>query len=168
MSVISRLNSLVNFFNTLNTRTVEIFFQKSPGRKGTDARGIDTLDFQVVKNGAVIQTGQSDKDGRIQMLVRGSGSTLQILSGGAPVADYEVTIRTGAVEAKDNITGIQKRLRILGYHMGHDGPENVGVTGALNVGTDRSLLEFQGDKDVRMTGRIAPAEQDTLVTDAGA
>lgn len=164
---ISRLVRDSSLFNTINTRTVEIHFQKSPGRKEGDPRGIEALEFQVTASGAVIQKGASDKDGVIKMRVRGSTSTLQIMDAGTVVAEYEVTIRTDAVEAKDNITGIQKRLRILGYHLGHDGTEKIGITNSLNVETDRSLLEFQGDKKARMTGRIPPPLQDQLVTDAG-
>jgi len=167
MSSISRLTNLANFFNTLNTRTVRIIFQKSPGKKGSDKRGIKNLDFQVVKSGAVIQSGQS-VDGIIDMLVRGGSSTLQIMVNGAPVADYEVTIRSAAVEGNDQLVGRQKRLRMLGYQIGHDGAAGNGVGAPFNAAMDRSILEFQGDKDKKMDGTLDAATAGQLATDAGA
>jgi len=167
MSSISRLTNLVDFFNTLNTRTARIIFQKSPGKKGSDKRGIKDLDFQVVKNGAVIQIGQA-VDGVIDMLVRGGSSTLQILSNGAPVAEYEVSIRSAPVEANTQLVGRQKRLRMLGYHLGHDGPAGNGVGAPFNAELDRSILEFQGDKDKKMDGLLDNATAGILAADAGA
>ncbi len=167
MSSVSRLTNLIDFFNTLNTRTARIVFQKSPGKKGSDKRGIKDLDFQVVKNGAVIQTGQA-ADGVIDMLVRGGSSTLQIMVNGNPVAEYEVSIRTAAVEANTQLVGRQKRLRMLGYHVGHDGPDGNGVGAPFNVEMDRSVLEFQGDKDKKMDGTLDAATAGDLAADAGA
>src|SRR5258707_15274155 len=97
VSTVARLNSGSTAFNTLNVRTVDIFFQKSPGRPGA-VRGINALNFQVEKDGAVIQTGTTGADGRIRMRIQGGVSTLQ-LPVGANCAKYTVSIRDDAVEA---------------------------------------------------------------------
>src|SRR4051794_10700303 len=93
---VARLFSGSTALNTINIRTVTLFFQKSPGQPGGGTpRGIDALSFQVVKDGAVIQTGTTGPDGRIQMRIQGGVSTLQLLAGGA-VAEYTVAIRDDA------------------------------------------------------------------------
>jgi hypothetical protein len=133
-------------FNTLSIRTVEIFLQKSPGRPSGDSRGVNHLSFQVVKDGAVIQHGTTGADGRIRMRIQGGVSTLQLL-GGTARAEYEVSIRDDAVEAVATPAGQQRRLRMLGYQIGHTGAEGNGVDGAA-VPTremDRSISEFQAD-----------------------
>lgn len=167
MSSVSRLAQLANFFNTLNTATVRVMFQKSPGKKGSDKRAVKDLQFQVVKNGAVIQSGTA-VDGVIDMLVRGGSSTLQLMVNGAPVASYDVSIRTAAVEPHAQLVGRQKRLRMLGYQIGHDGPAGNGVGAAFNTSMDRSILEFQGDKDKKMTGLLDEDTANLLDADAGA
>lgn len=152
----------------MNTRTVTIVLQKSPGKRGSDARGIGNVDFQVVSNGAVIQTGTTPANGEIRMRVRGGVSTLQLMVNGAPVADYEVRIRTAAVEATTQTIGQLRRLRMLGYHVGHDGTDQNGSITTINQVGDRAMLEFQADKDKKMDGSLDNATQTLLQTDAGA
>jgi hypothetical protein len=145
VSPIARLVSGSSAFNTLNVRTVTIFLQKSPGKPG-DVRGINAQSFQVEKDGAVIQTGTTGADGKIRMRIEGGVSTLQLLAGATP-AEYTVTIRDDAIEAVATPAGQQRRLRMLGYHIGHTGPEGNGVDGvaAPSPEMDRSILEFQAD-----------------------
>ncbi|SRR5712691_2261426 len=146
VSPIARLISGSTAFNTLNVRTVTIFLQKSPNRPRGDVRGINAQNFQVVKDGAVIQTGATGADGRIRMRIQGGVSTLQLFAG-AVFADYTVTIRDDAIEAVATPAGQQRRLRMLGYQIGHPGPEGNGVDGvAVPIpAVDRSILEFQAD-----------------------
>ncbi len=146
LASISRLAPGATGFNTLNVRTVEIFLQKSPGKPNGDVRGVNLLSFQVVKDGAVIQNGTTGTDGRIRMRIQGGVSTLQLL-GGPSVMEYEVIIRDDAIEPVTAPAGQQRRLRMLGYHIGHTGPEGNGVDGAAvpTVEMDRSILEFQAD-----------------------
>jgi hypothetical protein len=153
LETIARLVQGSRFFNTINVRTVELFFQKSPARPGGDVRGIDKLDFQVLADGSLIQTGQTGRDGRIQMRVRGAESTLQVLVAGAVVAEYSVRLRDDAIEAAATAAGQQRRLRMLGYHLGHGGADGNGVDGAAvpAVQTDRSILEFQADANLPMS-----------------
>jgi hypothetical protein len=63
------------------------------------------------------------------------------------VAQYAVSIRNAAAEAANTPAGQQRRLRMLGYHIGHAGPEGNGVDGAAAPSRemDRSVLEFQAD-----------------------
>jgi hypothetical protein len=169
---IARLAPGARGFNTLNIRTVKIFLQKSPGKPGGDIRGIDALTFQVVKDGGVIQTGTTGQDGLIRMRIQGGVSMLQLI-GGAPVAEYEVTIRDDAIEAANTPEGQQRRLRMLGYQIGHTGPEGNGVDGvaAPGVALDRAILEFQADQAARnltIDSIAGNQTQNALVAEAGA
>lgn len=154
-TTIARQVSGSGSFNTLNVRTVEIFFQKSPGRPG-EVRGISALNFKVVKDGAVIQTGTTGNDGKIQMRIQGNVSTLQLIAG-TTVAEYTVKIRDDAVEAVSTMAGQQRRLRMLGYQIGQTGPDNNGVNTdpSPNRRMDRSILEFQADDQTLQMDSIA-------------
>ena len=131
--------------NTINIPTVEIFLQKSPNKPSGDARGI-VAKFEVEKDGAVIQIGATGADGTVVMQVPGGSALLRVTSAGA-IAEYAVKIRTSAIEAVTTPAGVQRRLRMLGYHIGHTGAEGNGVDGAANPNekVDRSILEFQAD-----------------------
>ena len=166
---IARLIQGATGFNTLVIRTVDIFLQMSPGKPAGDVRGINALNFQVVKDGAIIQSGATGADGKIQMRIQGGVSTLQLLSGGV-VAEYTVSIRDDAIEAVATSAGQQRRLRMLGYHIGHTGPEGNGVDGvaAPSVEVDRSLLEFQADGAKPMNSLADAVTQTDLTAAAGA
>ena len=96
--------------------------------------------------GALMQTGTTPADGKIKMEILGGVSTLEVLGGGA-AAQYIVRIRDDAAEAVATPAGQQRRLRMLGYHIGHSGSEGNGVDGAAVPiqEMDRSILEFQAD-----------------------
>jgi len=133
-------------FNALNVRTVTLFFQRSPRKPSGDVRGIDKLGFQVVKDNNVIQKGTTGPDGQIQMTIQGGVSTLRLIAGNT-FADYTVSIRDDAIEAETTPFGQQHRLRMLGYHIDHTGPDGNGVDGVAvpTAKVDRALLEFQAD-----------------------
>jgi hypothetical protein len=147
MSFIARQILGATMFNTITVRTVDIFLQKSPNKPHGDVRGIEGARFQVRDStGAVIQTGTTPADGKIQVQISGAFSTLEVLAGSA-VAQYTIKIRDSAAEAVTTPAGQQRRLRMLGYHIGHSGPEGNGVDG-IAVPTkevDRSALELQAD-----------------------
>ena len=166
LAPIARLLTGSSFFNAINVRTVTLIFQKSAGQTGA-TRGIDQLSFQVLKNGAVIQTGTTGADGRIQMRLPGGSATLQLVSGGTP-AEYTVTIRDDAIEAATTSSGQQRRLRMLGYQMGRLGADGNGVDGAAapDVTMDRCLLEFQADDGTIPMNSIADANTQTALTTA--
>jgi hypothetical protein len=147
MNSIARQPSGANTFNTINVQTVEIFLQMSPGKPAGDVRGIKEASFQVRDSGgAIIQSGTTPANGRIELRLQGGRATLELVVGAA-VAQYAVSIRNAAAEAANTPAGQQRRLRMLGYHIGHAGPEGNGVDGAAAPSRemDRSVLEFQAD-----------------------
>jgi len=171
--VISRLLSGSAAFNTLNLPpSVPILFQKSPGFPGS-VRGIEGLEFQVLINGAIVQSGRTAADGKIDVRVPpGGSSTLQIMSGGAAVATYIVTVDAGALAPVAQLDGQQQRLRLLGYQIGHSGADGNGVDNAQNFNFERSVLDFQADtQDVppQLTpdANVVAAVQTQLTTQAG-
>jgi hypothetical protein len=173
LEAIGRLVRGSTLFNTLNTRTVEIFMQMSPGNPGSDKRGIKDLDWQVSKDGAVIQTGKTTDNGRIPMRIRGGSSTLQWMFGAAVVAEYAVGIRDTAMDPDTDQRGQLRRLRVLGYQIGHSGTDNIGVDAtnpppAFTVEGDRSIFEFQSDSDIKAIGVVDAATRARLTADAGA
>jgi hypothetical protein len=103
----------------------ELRFQKTPGEVHASQR-ITGLDFRVLAQGDTIQQG-SDSNGIIRMRLRGDSSELQLLIGGRVVATYEVSMDLD--ELNDDLLrqGLEQRLRILGYHLGHSGPAGDGV-----------------------------------------
>jgi hypothetical protein len=56
-------------------------------------------------------------------------------------------VRSAAIEGVATDAGQQRRLRMLGYHIGHTGAEGNGVDGAAvpSREVDRSIMEFQAD-----------------------
>ncbi len=112
-------------FNTLNTRVAELRFQKAPGEIHAKDR-ITGLKFRVVAQGDVIQEGEDD-NGTIRMRVRGPSSDLLLLFEGKVVARYEVSVDLEDVDISLLNHGLQQRLRVLGYQIGHGGPAGDGV-----------------------------------------
>jgi hypothetical protein len=173
LEAIGRLVRNSSLFNTLNTRKVEIVLQKSPGKPGTDKRGIKDLDWQVSKDGVVIQTGKTADDGKVKMRVRGGTSILQWLVGTTVVAEYTVGIRDTAMEAVTDQRGQLRRLRVLGYQIGHSGTDGIGVDStnpppALTVEGDRAMLQFQTDAGIKATGSMDANTRTALTNAAGA
>jgi hypothetical protein len=177
MSFIARQTLGAATFNTINVRTVDIFYQMSPNKPSGDVRGIQGAAFQVRDNtGAIIQSGTTPADGKIQVQVVGGVATLEILAGGA-VAQYTVRIHDPAAEAVNTTAGQQRRLRMLGYHINHTGPEGIGVDGAAvpTPELDRAFLEFQADTAAinaagsadAMNGTANAATQNALTAAAG-
>jgi hypothetical protein len=153
-TAVSRLVTGSTAFNTINLPTVELVFQRAPGNK--PGRGIEALDFRVVKEGRVIQTGSTGADGTVAMLLPGGAARLELLVRGSVVASYDVVLQTAGVAPVETKAGQLQRLRILGYHVGHGGPLKDGVTDdEIPIGKiknrsegesfERSLLDFQAD-----------------------
>jgi hypothetical protein len=162
--------------NTINIPTVDIFLQRSPNKPAGDQRGI-VVDFEVIKDGAVIQAGTTGPDGKVVMRLPGGAATLRINAAGA-TAEYAVTLRSAAIEGVATSAGQQRRLRMLGYQIGHTGPEGNGVDGAAvpSPDMDRAIEEFQGDTAAintagnanSMTGVADAPTQNALTAAAGA
>lgn len=169
---ISRLVSDSIAHNTLNLPpTVPIFLQMSPDAPQGDVRGIMGVHFQVLINGAVAQSGVTPQDGRIDVRVPpGGSSTLQLLVDGASVADYEITVDSGALDPADQVRGQQQRLRMLGYQIGSGGPDGNGVNAAgdsaKTADFERALVDFQADQGLFPDGIVGNQTRPRLVTRA--
>jgi hypothetical protein len=164
---VSRLVRSSNALNTLNVSVVEIFFQKSPGKPPSDDRGIEALDFQVLSGGVVSQTGKTGKDGKIEASITGGQAEVQLMSEGKPVASYRIDVRGDPYEAGNTIAGVQRRLRGLGYQLGHDGDDKDGVRAAMHEPLDRAILEFQVDQTLTIDGKADSAMQTKLSQQVG-
>lgn len=165
---LSRLTPDSTFHDTLNLRTVEIYFQKSPGNDKGDKRGIKGLKYRVVSDGVTTPEKETGEDGKVEMRIQGTRATLQILWGGSMVAEYIVTISDADLEAENTRLGQQRRLRILGYHLGHEGNDRIGVDGNARMETERSILDFQVDNNLTINGDEAHGNtQNTLKTEVG-
>ncbi len=164
---VARLTRDSTAHDTINTRTVEIYFHKSPGWPDGDQRGIEGLEYQVLSEGSVTQSGRTGNDGKIEMSIRGSESTLQLMFNGTSVAEYRITIRDEEWEASTTIIGIQRRLRSLGYHLGHTGDGMDGIDGNLGEKTDKAILDFQIDKNLTADGKIGTQTRHSLNSAVG-
>jgi hypothetical protein len=161
-SSISRLITDSLAHNTLDSNTVRIYFQKSPAKPNSDQRGIEKLDWQVTDGANVIAKGTTAADGLIEVEVRGDSATLQLLSQGAPLATYDVSIRTDPLEANTTVEGVQRRLRALGYQIGDAGNDKNGVDGKLGTRTDRAIHDFQADHKLVIDGNVGSKTQGAL------
>ncbi len=167
--VVARLVQSSAAFNTLNLPPpVPIHLQRSPDFPQGDTRGIESLDFQVVNAGTVIQVGRTPRDGRVDVRVpAGGSSTLQLLFNGVVVAEYEVTVDAGALAAVNIILGQQQRLRMLGYQIGHTGADGNGVDGNQSLVFERSVLDFQADQGLNPDASVGPLTRPRLTARAG-
>jgi hypothetical protein len=165
---LSRLTPDSTFHNTLNLRTVEIYFQKSPGKDKGDKRGIKGLKYRVISEGISTPERETGDDGKIELHIQGNRSTLQLLSNGTVVAEYTVTISDDDLDPENTRLGQQRRLRMLGYHLGHEGSDHIGVDGNTRMETERSILDFQVDNNLTINGDEADGNtQNSLKTEAG-
>ena len=160
------LNSLLH--NVLNSRVIPIFFHRSPSNDNGGDRAIPGINWQVRAQGFVIQNGVTGNNGRIDMVVRGGSSTLELLHNGTVVASYEVRVSTGPLAAVGTVTGQQQRLRLLGYQIGHSGPDGNGVDGTNNMQFERSILDLQADEGLYDDAVVNAATQAQLTARAGA
>ena len=145
LDAIARLIRDAAAHNTLAVRTVEVYFQKSPGVDEGDSRGIPGLEYIVTTDGRQTQSGTTEDDGIVRVQVRpGSETILQIMVSGAPVSQYRVTARDG-LEADTELIGIQRRLRTLGYQLGTVGDTRDGCDGSMGRRTDKAIQDFQID-----------------------
>ena len=159
------INSLLR--NVLNSRVVPILFHRSPGNDNGGDRAIAGLHWQVRAQGFVIQTGVTGNDGRVAMVVRGASSTLELLHNGAVVASYDVRVSTATLDAVGTLIGQKQRLRLLGYQIGHGGPDGNGVDATVNMETERSMLDFQADESLYDDAVVTATMQARLTARAG-
>lgn len=121
-------------FNTIDMKTVKLFFQKSPGKPKGDARGIARLDFRVLAGG-LTRTGRTPKTGEVQALLHAGKGQVELLVGSVAVATYDITADFGPLAPAAELLGQQQRLRHLGYQLGHGGTneDGVGTVAVLDI-----------------------------------
>jgi hypothetical protein len=171
-NTIARLITSSTAFNTLALPpAVPILLQMSPAFPNGDTRGINGVDFQVVTGGRVIQNGRTGADGKVDVRVPvGGTSTLQLMFNGAVVASYEVSVSPDPLAAVNTLGGQMQRLRLLGYQIGHAGPDGNGVDTAAAAGPiefERSVLDFQADNGSFTDANVDANMQNQLTTQAG-
>jgi hypothetical protein len=151
-------------------RVAEVFFQRSPGFPSGPDRGVSGLAWRVIgPGGETLQEGTSEADGKVEVRFAGHPEvTLQLLVDDAPVASYEIVDRTEDLEPVDKLLGQQRRLRMLGYHLGHGGGDQNGVDDDFGLRTDRAIQEFQADAALDTDGVPGSQTQSSLSDVAGA
>jgi hypothetical protein len=162
ITFLSRLVRDSQAHNTLDSRTLEVFFQKSPSWPEGDTRGIEHLDYEIVAGGTTIQSGSTGADGKIEVPVTGGQAELRLTFNGNPVATYQLSLRDDPFEAGNTILGVQRRLRTLGYHLAHAGDGQDGVDGDLGLRTDKAILDFQIDQQLDIDGVVGHNTQHSL------
>jgi hypothetical protein len=167
MTYVSRLVRTAQYHNLLNIRVVEVTFQRSPGKDNSGFRGIGGLEYQVLSNGNIVQTGRTGDDGKISVPVAGDPSQLQLMFDGNAVATYQIGIRDDAWEANTTVTGVQRRLRSLGYHLGHAGTGNDGIDGEVGEKTDKAIQDFQIDNSLAFDGIVGNQSRTKLDEQVG-
>lgn len=142
--------------NTLILKTLKVYFQRFPGKAGTDAqRGISGVDYVVKVGGRVVDKGTTAADGSITLQVpAGERVELEIFG-----TSYEVRIRN-SLERATEVHGQQRRLAMLGYELGH-------VDGVFGEQTDLAALCFQADTSLDPDGIIGPATRGKLTSEFG-
>jgi peptidoglycan hydrolase-like protein with peptidoglycan-binding domain len=166
IDAIARLIAGAAGHNTINTRTVCIFFQKFPGTSSSG--GIAGLDFRVLNaDGTVAQQGRTPADGRIRIRQpAGDASRLEILG-----SVYEISQLGRALHPRDELRGVQERLNMLGYNAGAlradnqraDAPDTAGTMGLNDsADTERAILNFQADQGLFPDAMFGPQSQSKL------
>jgi hypothetical protein len=142
--------------NTLALRKLKVYFQRFPGKGGSDAdRGINDVDYVLRAGGRVIDKGKTAADGSIDMLVpAGVPVELEIFG-----TKYDVKIQP-FLEPETQVKGQQRRLSLLGYELG-------GVDGTFGEKTDRAALNFQADQGLEPDGVVGNHTQGKLKSEFG-
>lgn len=139
---------------------LKILFQRCPGKVASV--GIAGLDYVAIAGGTTSK-GKTAADGTVTIrMYEEETAKLTILG-----TEYQVTARTGELEAINTRRGQQRRLRLLGYQIGHGGPEGNGVDGQAGYNTERSLLDFQADQGIAIDASPGPTTRTRLTTAAG-
>ena len=153
--------------DSAETKLVDGFFQKCPGFGGGDGRGIGGLEYRVLSGGSVVQTGKTSEDGKVTVSVSDGPSELQILWEGKAVASYLIQTRDEEWEPNNSVIGVQRRLRTLGYQLGHSGEGNDGIDGVIGGKTDKAIQDFQIDSGLLFDGLVGPETRSKLDQEVG-
>ncbi|MAY75794.1 MAG: hypothetical protein CMJ31_13970 [Phycisphaerae bacterium] len=166
---ITRLPSNSTKKNVINSRVLPVHFHRSPGNDQGGDRAIPDLRWRVRGLNRIIQTGVTGADGKIDVVIRGNHSVLELLHNGAAVARYNVSSTNAPLDPASTLLGQKQRLRLLGYQIGHGGPNADGVDATANVmEVERSVLDFQTDQSRYNDAVVDPLTQIRLTNEAGA
>lgn len=109
--------------------------------------------------GVLVLRGTTDSQGKIQVrIVPDAESARLILGQGASTQVYELGL--GHLDPVTEISGVQARLRNLGYDCG-------AVDGRMNEATIEAVRAFQEAVGLQATGEIDAATRDALVREHG-
>lgn len=165
---IARLVEDSDAHNTIASRTIEVFFQRSAGVATNDVRGIVGLQWRVMSDGVEVQTGTTEDDGLVEVEIRGSTETiLQLLHEGTVVSEYPITINESGYEPDTELIGIQRRLRQIGYQLGWQGDQLDGIDGEMRIETDRAIQDFQIDKGLEFDSIVGRRTRGALNREVG-
>lgn len=142
--------------NTLVLRKLKVYFQRFPGKGGTDAdRAINDVEYVLRVAGRVVDKGKTAADGSIEMMVpAGQPAELEIFG-----TKYDVKIHNW-LEPETQVKGQQRRLSMLGYELGE--PD-----GRFGEKTDRAALNFQADQGLEPDGIIGSGTRSRLKSEFG-
>ncbi len=163
----SRLHDASTAHNVVVMKTVELYFQKSPGMDTGDHRQIRNLRYQVRREGIIVQAARMAADGQIKLRCPPGVTTIELMAANRVVAKYDITFTDAAIPAVATPRGQQRRLRMLGYHLGHAGLFRDGVDGTVGAKTERAILDYQADKGLAILGKSDAATQSGLTNDVG-
>ncbi len=156
--VAARIVPDFDFHNAVNVRTVDVYIQDSAGAPG-DKRGVEGLQYEVLSNDQVIQTGLTDKEGKIQVFLFPEATTILKVLG----TEYEVSL-LGTLYPRTQLRGVQQRLDLLGYHPGtlHADAALAADYDNKTEGTEKAILDFQADNKLFPDAMFGPKSQQAL------
>jgi hypothetical protein len=147
MSNVSRAAKGLQNKNKLRAHKVKLYFQRFPGKIGTDAeRAVtDTPAYKVTIDGVAAQWGKLGVDGSVECYIpAGSKVILETLG-----STYELKPLAG-IEAHDTLEGCQRRLALLGYY-------ESAVDNKYGGRVDAATLDFQADNGLDPDGELLVA-----------
>jgi Putative peptidoglycan binding domain len=113
--------------------------------------------YELTIDDTVTLTGSTDGDGKIEAAVSRSARAARLVF---PGRREEHTIKLGHLDPIDQVTGLQARLRQLGYYRGK-------VDGAAGPKTKEALKAFQKKRGLAESGDVDDATKDALASDYG-
>lgn len=142
--------------NSLVLRNLKVYFQRFPGKAGSDAdRAISDVEYVLRAGGRVVDKGKTAADGSIEMLVP-AGVPIELEVFGTK---YDVSIHP-FMEPATTTQGAQRRLSMLGYELGN-------ADGVFGEKSDRAALNFQADQSLEPDGVVGHNTQSKLTSEFG-
>lgn len=117
---------------------------------------VANMGYQILIDG-VRSSGTTDGDGWLKHSLPPNAKVATLIYDNG--MQYELDL--GHMDPVDELSGVQKRLKNLGFYGGE-------IDGRLNEGTAVALREFQGGNGLQVTGQADAATKDKLKERAGA